>query len=181
MGKIIATLTLVALAFIAALVVPLALSGKLNKDSMNTIMGREPEVLMEKVDPAGPLMQSLTEEQERLSTWDTDLTKREELLKLREADVSSTLAEVKTIQAEITQAMDQLDKEQQDRLTTLAKTLGGMKAAKAAESLEQMTPEQASVLLPIINEDSRGKILDSMKDIQHRALIFQIMQESKYN
>ena len=180
MGKLIATFTLVVLAFMAALIVPLALSGKLNKESIDTIMGKDSNAIQEPIDPAGPLMQSLEEEQERLATKDAELTKRDELLTLREAEVSATLNEIKTIQAEITQAMDTLDEEKQTRLTNLAKTLGTMKADNAAKSLEEMTPEQASLLLPMISEKNRGKILDSMDD-EHRALVFQIMQESKYN
>ena len=181
MGKFITFFTLIVLAFMAALVVPLALSGKLDKDSINTILGKETEAPVAEVDPAGALMQTLKEEQERLVALDAAITKREELVKLREAEVQATLNEVTTLQAEITQSMNVLDEEQKTRLADLAKTLGTMKAEKAAESLEQMTPEQASDLLPLISDKDRGKILDSMKDLQHRALIFQIMQESKYN
>lgn len=180
MGKLIATLVMVVAAFLLAVVIPMAATGKLNKESIDKIRGVEVTLEAEEPDPATPLLQSLEAERERLNELAADLAKREELLTLREQELSSTLQEVTQMQASIAAAMDEMDADQQERMMEVAKTLGSMKATNAADDLESMTPEQAAVLLPLIDERARGKILDAMDDLQHRSLILQIMQESKY-
>lgn len=180
MGKIIATLVAIVAAFMLAVVVPMAASGFLNKESIDTILGRTPELEESKPDPASALVKSLGEERERLKVWDAELKKREELLTLRETDLSTTLNEVKEIQASVMANMDSLDADQQAGIEEVAKTLSSMKPDNAAQDLEAMTPEQAAKLIPLISDRSRGKILDSMKDLQHRSLILQILQENRY-
>ena len=180
MKKLIATLVMVIAAFMVAVVVPMAVTGKLNKESIDKILGREAQLETDEPDPANALLQSLDTERDRLKEWEADLAKREELLTLREQELSSTLDEVTQMQASITAAMDDMDSDQQDRMMEVATTLGSMKPDNAAADLESMTPEQAARLLPMIDERSRGKILDAMNDLQHRSLILQIMQESKY-
>jgi flagellar motility protein MotE (MotC chaperone) len=180
MGKIITTLVVVIAAFMLAVVIPMAASGNLNKESIDKILGREVLLEPNEPDPASTLLQSLNEERERLTAWDADLKKRENLLALREADLSSTVKEVQAMQEQINSSMDTLDEEAMAGIEEVAKTLGTMKPDNAAKDLEAMTPEQAAKLLPLIEERSRGKILDAMEDLQHRSLILQIMQETKY-
>lgn len=180
MAKMIAMLTMLVLAFMLAVLIPMGVTGNLNKAAFDTLLGRVPELAVIEEDPASPLVVTLNAERTRLTEWDAQLKKQEELLALREGELSSTLAEVKTIQAEITSAMDELDERQTAGMTEVANTLSTMEAANAAIDLEAMTPEQAAMLLPMIDKKSRGEILDAMTDTQHRSLIFQIMQESKY-
>lgn len=180
MGKFIAILVTVVAAFLLAVTIPLAASGRLNKESIDTILGREAELEPDMPDPANALLQSLDSERTRLSEWEADLQKREELITLREQELSATLDEVTQMQASIAAAMDEMDADQQERMMEVAKTLGTMRPENAADDLESMTPEQAARLLPMIDERPRGKILDAMDDLQHRSLILQIMQESKY-
>ncbi|MFP6582273.1 MAG: hypothetical protein VCD00_06925 [Candidatus Hydrogenedentota bacterium] len=180
MKKIIATLVALVAVFMLAVVVPMAVSGYLNKASIDTLLGREPSLEADEPDPATALVQSLNEERDRLRAVEADLQKREELLTLRESDLSATLAEVKAIQEAVSANMDTLDAQQEAGIAEVAKTLSSMKADNAAVELESMTPEQAARLLPLISERSKGKILDAMSDLQHRSLILQILQESKY-
>jgi flagellar motility protein MotE (MotC chaperone) len=180
MGKLIAMLTVIVAAFLMALVIPMAASGKLNKESLDKILGRTPELVEEEPDPASPLVVSLNEERARLTQWESDLTKRESLLALREGELSSTLSDVKAIQAEIAASMDELDEDQKKGMTQVASALASMEPENAAMDLESMTPERAAMLLPMIDEKVQGEILDAMTDAQHRSLIFQIMQEPKY-
>lgn len=180
MGKIVAKLTVIGAAFLMAMVIPMAASGKLNQESLDKIRGRESEMIEEEPDPVSPLVTSLNEERTRLTEWDAGLTKRESLLALREGELSSTLSEVKTIQAAIAASMDDLDEQQKAGVAQVATTLAVMEPSNAAMDLESMTPERAAMLLPMIDEKKRGEILDEMTDVRHRSLIFQIMQESKY-
>lgn len=180
MGKLIATLLGVVLAFLLAVVIPMAATGKLDKASIDKILGKEVVLEPDEPDPANSLLVSLDAERERLKEWESKLSKREEFLNLREQELSSTLNEVTQMQESIAAAMDTMDEDQQKRMMEVAKTLGTMKPNNAADDLESMTPEQAARLLPMIDERARGKILDAMDDLQHRSLILQIMQESKY-
>lgn len=180
MAKMIAMLTVLVASFMLAVIVPMAANGRLNKESLDRILGREAVLEVVEEDPAGPLVESLNTERARLSEWDSKLRKQADLLAIREGELSATWNEVRTIQAEITAAMDELDDRQTAGMTEVANTLATMEAKNAAVDLEAMTPEQAALLLPMIDERARGEILDSMTDTQHRALIFQVMQEAKY-
>ncbi len=105
MKKIIATLVALVAVFMLAVVVPMAMSGYLNKASIDTLLGREALLEPDEPDPATALEQSLNEERDRLATWNVDLQNREELLTLRESDLSTTLSEIKAIQASVSANM----------------------------------------------------------------------------
>jgi len=181
MGKIIAIAALSIAAFALGIVGPMALTGNLNKDTLDKLMGKEsmlPEV--EEVDDSGPLLAELKRERERLIAWEAELKNRDGLLVLREQEVFSSLDELEEIQKEVNATLDELDSKQEEGIKNVATSLSSMKPAEAAEDLESMTPEDAARLLPQIEDRKRGKILDAMEDQQKRALNLQIMQERKY-
>ena len=181
MGRIIAILALSLAGLVLGIVGPMAMTGKLNKDTLDKLMGKEPALpAMEAPDESGPLLTELKRERERLEAWDAKLKKKDELLALREQEVFSALDELSDIQKEVNTTLDELDTKQETGIKNVATTLASMKPQEAAVDLEAMTPEDAARLLPQIDERKRGKILDAMEDQQKRALILQIMQERKY-
>ncbi len=181
MGKIIAILALSMAAFVLGVVGPMAMTGKLNKDSLDQLMGKKVVLpAAEEIDDSGPLLKALKRERERLEAWDAQLKNKDGLLALREQELFASLDELADIQKEVNATLDQLDTKQETGIKDVAGSLSSMKPAEAAIDLASMTPEDAAKLLPKIDERKRGKILDAMEDQQKRALILQIMQERKY-
>src|SRR5262245_18185826 len=75
--------------FVGTIAAALALTGKLNADTIRRLAGIEtkaPEVTKQPED-VGPLATKIKEEQERLRAWEADLQKREEQLDTREANL----------------------------------------------------------------------------------------------
>jgi flagellar motility protein MotE (MotC chaperone) len=183
MGKLVAILGIAVVGFLAAVVGMLAVSGNLNKEAVDSLLGRGTEIASETSpvdDPSSVLVKELKLERERLVQKQRDLDAREEQLKLREQEVDTTLTDIQTIQEQITEAMNTLDAAQESNLKDLSETLENMKAQEAADALEAMDPKDAVKLLPLIKEKDRGKIMDSMKDKDKRATLFELLQERLY-
>ena len=159
----------------------MAATGKLNKQTLDQLLGleKEPEPARSAGGDLGPLGLKISEEQKRLRKWEDELTEEEVRLAQRERLIDETLDEITEIQTQIASAIDRLDGEQQASILAIAKTMEAMDAANAAEDLEAMTPEQSARILPLIKDRNRGRILDAM-DAANRSLILQVMQERKY-
>lgn len=167
--------------FLAALVVPMVVTGQLNEDTLGVLFGADDTSVPEQSadDALGPLATKLRSEQKRLEEWDTKLGEEDARLTQRERIIDQNLGELKLIQTEVVTAMDALDADQQGAIQSIAKTMEAMSAQNAATDLAAMTPEEAARILPLIKDRSRGKILDVM-DAEQRSLILQVQQERKY-
>ena len=79
MMRIIGILIAAVVVFLAAVLVPLALTGKLNADTIKRLAGMEekaPAAVKEPAQEAGPLTTKIKEEQERLRAWETKLDRK---------------------------------------------------------------------------------------------------------
>lgn len=181
MLKIILIPVMAVAAFLGAILVPLAINGKLNLDTVKRIRGVETEIqnAPRAVDDAGPLAQALQEERARLEEWERDLQEEQDRIEQRQRVLDETLSEIIDLQALVQAGLDELDTKQSDGVNEVAKTMAAMDPQNAAMDLQAMTPEDAARLLPLIKDRTRGAILDTM-DPDRRATILQIMQERKY-
>ncbi len=181
MLKIFGVAVLGIVCFLAALIIPMAVTGQLNKDTLGLLFGDEETSATVKAggDDLGPLAAKLSAELKRVQEWDVKLSEEDALLTQREDILDDTLTQITQIQTEIAAAMDTLDAEQQAAIKQIAKTMEAMAPENAATDLQAMSPEEAARILPLIKGRARGKILDEMEAAQ-RSLILQVLQERKY-
>ncbi len=167
--------------FLVALLIPIALSGNLNAETIGGLFGGDGPSKATKTsdDNLGSLHASLQAEAKRLQALDTKLAEEEARIAQRQNELDDTLTQITQIQTDIAAAMDTLDTEQQENITQIAKTMEAMNPENAATDLQAMSPEEAARILPLIKGRSRGKILDAMV-ADKRSLILQVMQERKY-
>lgn len=167
--------------FLAALIIPMAVTGQLNKATLGLLFGDEetPATVKVSEDDLGPLRAKLSAEQKRLKDLDAKLNEEAVILTERERSLDKTLTQITQIQTQIAAAMDALDTEQQASIQSIAETMEAMTPLNAATDLQAMSPEEAARILPLIRDRNRGKILDAMV-ADKRSLILQVLQEQKY-
>lgn len=179
--RILLFMALAVIAFLAAILVPLAMSGNLNSESLERLLGREPEpsTIVEEKDPLGPLAQKLQERERALDTFEQSLNERAARLDQREREIDETLEQIEEIQDRIGQQMDEMDAERQERIGKLADMIGAMDPREAAEDLEALSPEDAAEVLILVKDRTAGSILDEMEH-RKRVLVHQILQDRRY-
>lgn len=154
-------------AFAAAALVPLHLSGNLNKEGIERIFGKEPPPApAEEADTVSqdPLTDALKKKEESLKAREEELRQKEEQVKKMTADLEALRSDIATMQAQMEEKLSQEDAAQAERLQTVAQSLSKMKPANAAASLESWDPKEAATVLKLVKERERGRILDAMGD-----------------
>ncbi|MDK1020133.1 MAG: hypothetical protein QGD90_00665 [Candidatus Hydrogenedentes bacterium] len=181
MLKILGVAVLGIVCFLAALIIPMAVTGQLDKVTLSLFFGDEETSATVKAgeDDVGPVAAKLSAELKRVQEWDAKLSEKAALLTQREDILDETLTQITQIQTQIAAAMDALDTEQQAAIQSIAKTMEAMTPLNAATDLQAMSPEDAARILPLVKDRNRGKILDAMA-ADNRSLILQVLQERKY-
>lgn len=174
---------LVVLAFAGALIGAMAATGNLNQAAIMRLLGREPAPdtapAVEGPDELAPLAQRLKEESERLKARAAELDEREARLEQRERQLEETLARIEEIQAQLAADLDRVDAERQARVRELAESIENMTEEQAAQTLQTMEPADVAEILRQVKARKRGAVLDVMDNDRRRA-IFELMQERKY-
>jgi len=166
--------------FLAAILVPLALTGNLNADALKRLIGAQAPAPspVEEPEPAGPLTTKYKEEQERLRAWEAQLDEREKRLDQQELQLEEMRTEVTKIQEEVNAALGVVDQQQAEALQLTAKTMEKMDPQQAAIDLAGMKPEEAAKIAPLISDRLRGAIFDEM-DPKPRAELLAAIQAKK--
>lgn len=169
------------LAFAAGMLVPLALTGNLNAEGINRILGRaEPaELSAPREDPLGSLARKLRDREEQLRAREQQLEERLARIEQRERELDDTLEQLEEIQARLDERIAEEDAARMQRIEKMADIMAAMEPAKAAEDLESMTPDDAAEVLLLIKDRTAGAILDEMEP-RKRVLIHQILQSRGY-
>lgn len=170
--------------FIAALLVPLALTGKLNADTFKRLAGMEAKPAATKggapaAESGGALASKSKEEQERLAKWRDELQQQADDLDRREQHLNEMLAEVSKKTDELEAAQSQKDAEAQAATLLTAKTVEKMDPTEAAKVFEKMEPDDAARIAALISDRIRGAIFDAIKDPQKRVDILKALQAKK--
>ncbi len=177
------------LAFGAAIVVPIGLSGDLNADGLGKILGRTPpaepaeesEHKNPETDIASAWAGRLRDEEERQRKRAAELDERENRLELQEDDLEEQQAYIAELQTDINTKLDRLDGEENTRLADAAKLIEGMKATGAAESLAAMKPEEAAEIVRRMKPGRNvGKIMDAFTDAEVRNRILDELKARPY-
>lgn len=181
--KYVAMLLLALFFFAGTLAGALALTGNLNGEGMQRIMGNAPEVAEAtetKEDPLGPLARQLKNKEDELKKQEERLKQRESQLNTREQSLQELSDKLDALRMELNTNIDEAEMARQQEIETVATTLTEMKADKAAEALSNFpVEEQADILRKIEKSKDRGKILEAMRpEDATRAL--QAMQDSPF-
>jgi len=176
MAKLLVVLLAVG-AFAAAVLVPIGMSGHLNREGFEKILKKDtaPTPAAVKPDPANPLLRALQKQREALAKREAKLKEDEQRVRAMQADLDQLRDELEEVLSEIQAKLSEEDAAQQQRLAKVAEALADMKPRNAAETLETFTADEASRVLMLVKDRDRTKILDAMEQEQ-AALILKTLQ-----
>jgi flagellar motility protein MotE (MotC chaperone) len=166
--KILFFLLLALLSFALTVAGMLAYTGNLNKEGLDKILGRtEPAIASEpelEPDELSETTRALQEREEALATREQNLERQQQRLTETQDQMEELRGTLEDLIAQLTQTADTMDANEMTRLQEVAKSLGSMKEDQAAMVLEEWPAEQGAQLLQLIEERTRGKILDKMNE-----------------
>lgn len=168
------------MAFLAAVIVPLALSGNLSSEAIGKAMKKEspvPEAARSQGEVDG-LVRALKDREAELDRREEKVKAEEARLKKMQAELDDLRAELANIHLQVQEALGTEDAGKAERVKETALAISKMKPANAAESLKDWTPEDAAEVLRNVKERERGKILDAMEPTQ-AAQVLKSLQNSK--
>ena len=108
------------------------------------------------------VVNSLARRRRELDARENQLNMQANILAATEARVDAKIAQLKTLQSQISNLLGQRDQSQKDQITVLVKTYSGMKPAAAAAVFSDLPDE---VLIPVaqgLKPDALGEILSKM-------------------
>ncbi|MBI2421839.1 MAG: hypothetical protein HYV27_03335 [Candidatus Hydrogenedentes bacterium] len=166
--------------FAGTVALAMLLTGSLNQESIERLMGTETELAA----PPETASQNLSGLAEQLKAKSDELAKLEQTLKEREAqlnkreqELATLRTEVEAIQKQISGSLEDENADRSVRLKTVALSVSAMKPDKAAEILGNYPPEDAAEILQEIPDKNRGKILEGMTP-EFATKVLQSMRES---
>jgi flagellar motility protein MotE (MotC chaperone) len=181
--KYVLMLLLAILSFAGTLALALFLSGNLNGEGIQKLMGNAPEVVEAEdipEDPLGPLARQLKNKEEELSQLEARLKQREAQLNTREESLQQLSDKLDTLREQLDTSIASAEESRQQEIATVANTLTEMKADKAAEALRSFPVEdQAAILMKIEKSKDRGRIVEAM-DANDASRVLQAMQEQPF-
>jgi flagellar motility protein MotE (MotC chaperone) len=182
MKMVLVVLFLAVVAFVAALAGGLAATGNLNEDSLKRLIptDKKEAPTLAPVDDIGPLAQMLRDRERQLSEREQTLSEREQQVSARESALEEATNELDQKLVSIQDGLDQLDADQAERVLEVAVSLSEMDPAKAAETLQDFSPDEASTIVRQIKAKDRGAILDEIADTRFRAQLLRSLQERLY-
>lgn len=175
--------------FAGAVVGPLALSGNLNQEGLNKLLGKAPAapaageagapgadgtVVQGDVEP---LAAALKAREEEIARREEEVRKQEEVLRKMMTDLDTMRDDLATMQTQIDEKINKEDDARKERMQEVALSLAKMKPANAAASLESWSAEDAAAVLRLVKDRERGKILDAMGE--KAAPLLQVLQQPR--
>jgi len=158
--------------FAACLAALLLVTGNLNQETLDRLMGGEAPKTEETAtaatsasDELGSLADRLKQKEAALLKRETDLDQRETQLNERETNLQQLIAQMETLRAEIDATIEDREKERSARLQSIAVSMEAMKADKASQVLKELAdenPEDAARVFSLIKTEEGGKILDAL-------------------
>ena len=176
------------LSFAGALAGGLAMTGNLSGEALSRIVlgpkagetgqreGTESDKPRETEDPLGPLAQQIKKKENELKDREDQLNQREAQINQRETELAQLQTKLEELQKQIGGSLADADKERQTRIQTVASTIEKMKPLKAAESLQNMPPEDAAAVLSLVKAKERGKVVEAMKP-EMATRVLRLLQE----
>lgn len=169
MIKMVVVVILVLAAFLAAILIPMGMSGKLTKESLDKLLGKEepkPEEGPAKASKEDILVRAIKDREEELDQREAKVREEEDRIRKMQSDLDQFRNELLTLQMQIQEMVKAEDSNRETRLKDVAQSLGKMKPANAAQTLSSWTPDDAADVLRLVKERERGRILDAMQPEQ---------------
>ena len=158
--KIFVALVMAIFAFTATIAGALYLAGGFTQEGMQKLLGIEAPKPLE---AAAPSEEQIPEVVKALNEREADLNAREEALKVEEKRVETMRLQLDELQATLkglvadaSKSLDQADSDKQARLQDVANSLGAMEPESAAPVLESWPPQDAAIVLQMIDGQVRG-------------------------
>ena len=174
--RIFVVLVMAIFAFVATVVGALYFAGGFTQEGLQRLLGVEPPKVEQAAAP--PSAEQIPEVVKALNERDAELTERETALKTEEKRIEQTrqqLDELRTtlqaLVADATKSLDQSDSDKQQRLQNVASSLGAMEPESAAKAIESWLPQDAAIVLQLMDEELRGEILNAMKPDKSAAIL----------
>ncbi len=168
------------LSFAGALAGALALTGNLNGEALQRLLGSPAAEAVNNASAENQdvdmLVRQLREKETALARKEQELKERESQLLLREESLKTLRDEVEQMQSRVQGAMEEADAERKVRIESVALTLTEMRPNKAAERLDGMPPEEVAEILALIEAKDRGKIIEAM-DAETATRVLRQLQE----
>ncbi len=176
--KIVIYIVVALLGFCAVVAATLYFKGALNKDTIATLMGKEPQDQEEITPPSGqplmPIATALNEKEKQLAQREEEVAKEEARIKQERADLESERKQLENLLKKMETQLVALDADETQRLSDLAKTYAEMEPQSAAQILDQMFEDGAA---DDSMKDDAVKILRQIK-AKDRAAIVELMKSS---
>ena len=178
--------------FGATIATALVVSGNLNRETLDRLLQRGPQLEADAPAAAGgevgPLAQALREKEQQLEEREASLDAREKEQAAREESLKLLQEELAAQQKAIANSMEDEEVARRARVQSTAISIAEMKADKAAGLLSGggFTPEEAAEILyfeangkATIDKGDQGKILDAM-DIDFATQVVRAQQMGGY-
>lgn len=178
--RVFVALVMAIFAFAATIAGALYLSGGFTQEGMQKLLGIETPKAPE---GAPPSAEQIPEVVKALNEREAELTERETALKTEERRIQETRAQLDELRStlqglveEATKSLDAADSDKYQRLQNVANSLGAMEPESAAQAMESWLPQDAAIVLQLIDEEVRGEILNAMRP-DKSASILQAMKD----
>ncbi len=171
--KIVIYIVVALLGFCAVVAATLYFKGALNKETIASLMGKEPQDQEEITAPSGqplmPIATALKEKETQLAQREGEVAKEEERIKQERADFESERKELEDLLKKMETQLGALDADETQRVSDLAKTYAEMEPQMAAQILDQMLADgamkdDAVKILRQIKAKDRAQIVAQMKN-----------------
>ena len=180
--KVFVALVMAIFAFAATIAGALYFSGGFTQEGMQKLLGIEAPKPLE---AAPPSAEQIPEVVKALNERETELSEREAALTTEEKRIEETRGQLdelrQTLQdlvAEATKSLDQADSDKQERLQNVANSLGAMEPESAAQAIESWLPQDAAIVLQMVDEEVRGEILNAMRPDNAAAILIAMKEVS---
>ncbi|NUM53932.1 MAG: hypothetical protein HUU46_09840 [Candidatus Hydrogenedentes bacterium] len=164
--KVFVALVMAIFAFAATIAGALYLAGGFTQEGMQKLLGIEAPK-PEEAEP--PSAEQIPEVVKALNEREAELAEREAALKTEEKRILETRTQLEDLRttleglvAEATKSLDAADSDKFQRLQNVANSLGAMEPESAAQAMESWLPNDAAIVLQMIDEEVRGEILNAM-------------------
>jgi flagellar motility protein MotE (MotC chaperone) len=175
--KIVIYIVVALLGFCAVVAATLYFKGALNKETIASLMGKEPQDQEEIAAPSGqplmPIATALKEKEKQLAQREEEVSKDEDRIKQERADLESERKKLEDLLKKMETQLGALDADEAQRLSDLAKTYAEMEPQTAAQILDQMfaagaagsaMKDDAVKILRQIKAKDRAQIVEQMKN-----------------
>lgn len=173
--KVFVALVMAIFAFALTIAGAVYLAGGFTQEGMQKLLGIETPKPLE---AAPPSAEQIPEVVAALNEREAELTERENAVKTEEQRIQQTRTQLEELRAtlqalveEATKSLDQADSDKQQRLVNVANSLSAMEPESAAKAIESWLPQDAAIVMQLMDDEVRGEVLNTMEPDKAAAIL----------